>query len=153
MDRSVNFRPAGEADFNIILNLDEESFNTYDRLDRETLVELFTEFREGFSVIMVDGTVAGYTVFLVERGAGYIESIAITGRYRQRGLGRLAVRYMIERIKSLNLSEVNLHVRMNNIPAIALYEKEGFTLKEKVPGFYKDGDDAYLYTREVAESG
>jgi ribosomal-protein-alanine N-acetyltransferase len=148
MKSKVIFKPAAESDFEEILRLEEESFNLHDRLDRETLIELFNEFREGFHIITADGEFAGYSVFLIEDGEGYIESIAVNSNHRRRGLGILALKYMMECLKDRGFEKINLHVRMDNIAAMSLYEKEGFLRTGIVPGFYKDGEPAYLYSRK-----
>ena len=146
MKDKVIFKPVEENDFGMILKLEEDSFNIYDRLDKETLIELFSEFSEGFYKIVIDELMVGYSVFLIEDGAGYIESIAITESYRRRGLGLLALRFMIKSMMSMGLKEINLHVRIDNKGAMALYEKEGFMRKEIVEKFYKDEEPAYLYS-------
>jgi len=147
MKDKVIFRPADENDFEEILKLEEDSFNLYDRLDRETLIELFLDFREGFHMITNDNVIIGYSVFLIEDGAGYIESIAIKNNYRRRGLGLLALKYMIKCIIKMNINDINLHVRTDNPAAMSLYEKEGFVKIDKVDNFYKDGEPAYFYSR------
>jgi len=149
MKHNVIFQPASENDFDIILKLEAESFNSYDRLDRETLSELFSEFREGFFIIISDGVIAGCAVFLIEDGAGYIESIEITENSRRQGLGRLALEFMIKRLRAMGFKEVNLHVRFDNTAAMTLYEKEGFVKKNIVERFYTDGEPAFLYTGDV----
>lgn len=150
MDSKTVFRPVDENDFLMILELEKESFNRYDRLDLETLTELFTEFRDGFCMILLDDVIAGYSVFLIEGGEGYIESIAISKKYRRLGLGFDALRYMIDRMARLEIKKINLHVRFDNNAAMALYEKEGFTRKGIVEGFYTDGEPAYLYSASVS---
>jgi len=147
MNNNVIFRPVTENDFDDILKLEEASFNSYDRLDRKTLIELYEEFREGFYAIISGNVTAGYSVFLIENGSGYIESIAIRNNYRHRGLGLTALKFMIKCITDMNIKEINLHVRFDNREAISLYEKEGFVKKEIIEGFYTDGEPAYLYTR------
>ncbi len=149
MNSKVVFKPASENDFEEILRLEEESFNLYDRLDRETLIDLFSEFREGFYLITADGVVAGYSVFLVEQGEGYIESIAVYPDNRRRGLGLMALKFMLKIMADMGLKKINLHVRMDNLPAMSLYEKEGFERTGVAPGFYKDGESAYIYSLEV----
>lgn len=150
MNRGVFFKPVSESDFEDILKLEEESFNSYDRLDRDTLIELFSEFPGGFYSINSEEMMIGYSVFLIEDGCGYIESIAINSRWRRRGLGLLALRFMIKCIMEMGIQEINLHVRIDNTAAMALYEKEGFVKKNIVAGFYKDGEPAYLYSVNAA---
>jgi len=147
MKNKVIFKPATEDDFDGILKLEEESFNLYDRLDSETLIELFSEFREGFYTIMVNDVMIGCSVFLIEDGAGYIESIAINNLYRRRGLARQALKFMIKCIMEMGIDIINLHVRIDNRAAISLYEKEGFKREGIINDFYKDGEPAYFYSR------
>lgn len=141
----VFFKPVVESDFDILLKLENESFNLYDRLDRETLNELYTEFKDGFYLIISDDIIAGSLIFLIEDGIGYIESIAISKSFRHMGLGIAALRYMKKSIRKTGIEKVELHVRFDNHAAMALYEKEGFVKKGIVEGFYKDGEPAYLY--------
>ncbi len=149
MKDKLIFRPASETDFNEILKLEEDSFSLYDRLDREDLIELFSGFREGFHMILSDCETIGYSVFLIEDEAGYIESIAVSNKYRRRGVGLLALKHIIKCIIDMNINEINLHVRTDNLAAMSLYEKEGFVKKERVESFYKDGEPAYLYKRNA----
>jgi ribosomal-protein-alanine N-acetyltransferase len=151
MNRNVIFKPATESDFAEILRLEEESFNLYDRLDDETLIELYSEFSEGFHIIIVDGVMAGYSVFLLEDDIGYIESIAINNNYKRRGLGLLALQHMIKCLGDMGIKDINLHVRIDNNAAMSLYEKEGFEKKLIVENFYKDGEPAYLYSRNESD--
>lgn len=148
MDR-VEFIPATEDHFNIILELERESFNIYDSLDRDSLVELYSEFSEGFTIIKFNGEIAGYSVYLVEEDAGYIESVAVFKRYRGKGLGLSVLRFMVERIRGRGLNRIYLHVRTDNAAAINLYEREGFINSGRIKGFYTDGGDAYRYSIEI----
>lgn len=147
MNQKIVFKPVAENDFEEILRLEQESFNAYDRLDRETLVELFSEFSEGFYSINLNAIMIGYLVFLIENGAGYVESIAIDNKYRRQGFGQRALEFVIKRIAEMKIKDINLHVRVDNHAAISLYEKEGFVKKGIVEGFYTDGGPAYLFTK------
>jgi len=149
MNHEIFFRPVTERDYETILELEMESFNSYDRLDRETLIELFSEFREGFYTININDVVVGYSVFLIEDGAGYVESIAINSNYRRRGLGIRALEFMIKRMEDMKLETINLHVRMDNMAAMSLYEKNGFIKKGVIENFYKDHEPAYLYSKRI----
>lgn len=146
MKSRIIFRPATEKDFNTILRLEEESFNSHDRLYEDELTELFKDFSEGFFMILAGDETAGSLIFLIEEGRGYIESIAIDSRFKRMGLGQAAVRFIIETVRGKGITEIDLHVRTDNVKAIALYEKEGFRRIQEVKGFYQDGETAFLYT-------
>lgn len=149
MKERLIFISAEENDFDEILRLEAESFNSFDRLDRETLAELFSEFREGFYIIKDKDTVAGYSVFLIEDGEGYIESIAIDKKFRRQGIGLHALRFMIKRMAEMGFKTVKLHVRVDNLPAISLYEKNGFMRIGMKEGFYIDGKPAFIYSGDT----
>ena len=53
--------------------------------------------------------------------------------------------------KYSTLQEVYLHVQSNNEEAIRFYENNGFTLEQKIPGYYKRvmPDEAYLFSRKL----
>jgi len=50
----------------------------------------------------------------------------------------------IEKFKKHNVSEIYLEVRVTNYPAINLYKKLNFEIVKVIPGYYSDGEDAYV---------
>ena len=48
---------------------------------------------------------------------------------------------------------LRLEVRVSNEPAINLYRKLGFRIVERVPGYYPDGEDAYVMVKPVQGKG
>lgn len=60
--------------------------------------------------------------------------IGVLAGYRNQGIGEALIRTALEKAKDIGLTRVELTVRENNKPAIALYEKIGF-IKE---GFHKN---------------
>jgi [ribosomal protein S18]-alanine N-acetyltransferase len=145
----INFRKITEQDFDEILRVEEESFNSFDKMDSITLSEFFSDFKDGFYVIISDNNITGYCVFFIENGEGYIESIAVYETYRQQGIGLHTLKFIIRCFVKWNIKIINLHVRINNSAAISLYEKEGFVRKKIVEEFYKDGKPAYFYSKNV----
>jgi len=45
--------------------------------------------------------------------------------------------------------ECYLEVRGSNVPAVNLYKKMGFEVTRTIRGYYADGEDAYVMTRNL----
>lgn len=96
-----------------------------------------------------DGEVCGYVGMNLMLGEGEITNLAVTEKYRRRGvaLALLAALYRIE-----GLDRLLLDVRVSNTAARALYEKCGFTVDGVRKGFYsKPREDAVLMSRMITE--
>lgn len=118
-------------------------------MDRDDLDWYRAKTGAGFYKIIVEGRFAGYILFFIEDGSGYMESIAIDRRFRGQGLADAAIGFMISRLKSDNVPMLKLHVRSENTAAIALYEKHGFTFTGTEEGIYADGAAACVYSRQL----
>lgn len=63
---------------------------------------------------------------------GYIKRVVVRPDYRQYGLARRLIQHIIDYARSeLRLTELDLHVWEENLPAIRLYETLGFQLQHR----------------------
>jgi len=147
--RTVQFEHVSPGDFNKVLELESSSFNQYDMMNMDDLNWYLEKYGSGFYSILESGRFAGYILFFITGGEGYMESIAVDRLYRGHGIADLAVEFMITRLKSQNVKVIKLHVRSDNKHAIALYERHGFKLSGTENGFYTDGSTASVYSREM----
>lgn len=46
---------------------------------------------------------------------------------------------------------VKLEVRVSNDPAIRLYRSVGFESARRIPGYYGNGEDAYIMVLDLSE--
>jgi ribosomal protein S18 acetylase RimI-like enzyme len=84
-----------------------------------------------------------------EERIGHIMNLAVDPGFRKRGLATLLLQQGLRYLKELGADRVELEVRIHNLPAIQLYEKYGFRIKERFPNYYGLGDDAYLMIRSL----
>nr|BAL58912.1 ribosomal-protein-alanine N-acetyltransferase [Candidatus Acetothermum autotrophicum] len=162
-------RRAVAADLERILEIERLSFAA--PWPRDYLAQHLGD--DGFVVIEHENRVVGYTVigikipsFLarLERRTralltgqepeelppvGHILNIAVDPAYRGRGLGKRLVEYALEYCRRLGAEQVELEVRTSNEPAIALYRKYGFVIRERVPYYYSDGEDAFVMVKKL----
>lgn len=88
------------------------------------------------------GFAAGATL-----GSGYaeLESVAVAGWARRRGVGEFLCRSIIRWARMLRTTELHLEVRASSSAALALYRKLGFEVAGTRPHYYAEpADDAVL---------
>ena len=71
-------------------------------------------------------------------GTGEITNVMILPEYRRQGIAKQMLKDLLERGRRLGAEEFTLEVRINNTPAIKLYEGLGFVNEGIRPGFYNN---------------
>lgn len=100
-----------------------------------------------FLVAECDGRLCGYVGSYYAADEGYITNVAVSGRFRRRGVGRALISTLKQKAKEKVLSLLTLEVRVGNLPAISLYESLGFENMGCRPKFYRNPtEDAYIMT-------
>lgn len=82
-----------------------------------------------------DGAVLGYAVLSVVLDEGNLDNIAVAPEHRRRGVAD-ALLGALTGFGREHLSLLMLEVRASNAPAIALYEKHGFTAVGRRKNYY-----------------
>ena len=97
-------------------------------------------------VAVEDGVVAGYVGSQTVLQEADMMNIAVADPHRRRGIARMLVE---ELIRQLDAYQLTLEVRASNAPAIALYEKLGFTQVGLRKNYYhKPKEDALILRKE-----
>jgi ribosomal-protein-alanine N-acetyltransferase len=99
-------------------------------------------------VVAPDGSLAGFAT--ATRGYGrnlsWIITIGIDPAHQRQGLGRLLLATCEQR---LHKPTVRLTVRVGNVPAITLYRHTGYSVIERRPGYYRDGEMGLVMEKQV----
>lgn len=95
---------------------------------------------------------AGFARWRVIEAVGEAEllRLAVDASRRRGGLGRDLLRHSQAELARMGVVALHLEVRVSNAPARALYEAEGWVAQGRRKGYYRDGEDAALYGRELA---
>jgi ribosomal-protein-alanine N-acetyltransferase len=106
-----------------------------------------------FLVAERNGAIAGFVVgdTIDRHGAsvGHVKDLAVDPDYRRRGLGGRLLSEALSALGSAGIDRVKLEVRRSNEAAQALYTAFDFERHHTVPGYYDDGEDAYVLVREL----
>ncbi len=150
---SIKVRDATINDLEEIQRIERLSFKyPYPTYYMKALLEGLADF---FLVaeIKPKGGIIGYVVARIERNSmGHIISIAVDPSWRNRGIGSLLMKEAIKKLKDVGCSIVFLEVRVSNAPAISLYKKLGFKITERIVGYYRDGEDAFIMVKDIGTS-
>lgn len=94
------------------------------------------------------GRVLGYVGMMFVLDEGYISNVAVAPAFRRRGIADALIAELLRRADALSLSFVTLEVREHNIPAISLYENNGFVRVGLRKNYYqKPCENAVLMTK------
>ncbi len=91
----------------------------------------------------------GYIISCIEGlGRGHVISVGVLRDYRRMGIGNALMCRSICAMAGRGVDHVILEVRVSNTPAIMLYKKLGFEVRDLLRSYYNDGEDAYLMVLE-----
>lgn len=101
-----------------------------------------------FFVAQKGNAVLGYAGISCIVDEGYITNIAVFPEHRNKGVATALLNRIFALAEDLSLAFVSLEVRVSNLGAVSLYEKEGFKTEARRPNFYTNPqEDAYIMTK------
>lgn len=83
-----------------------------------------------YSIVDESGNKLGALWVQVKQGTAFIFDFVIDEAFRGKGYGKQALAAMDEKLKSMNVESVALHVFGDNITAQELYKKAGFQITD-----------------------
>ncbi len=103
-----------------------------------------------FLTAMDDDVLVGYCGLQAAGDQGDVLTIGVDPDRRRRGIGQILMKSLIQKAIQMEVQSLFLEVRESNESARGLYEKLGFQLAGKRPGYYKDpAEDGLIYVLEV----
>ena len=138
---------ASILDLNMLRKLEQESFGK-DAWPLFDLIAVLT-FSDVIRLKAIeDGQMVGFVAGdpHPRDGWGWIATIAVDPRYRQRGIGR-ALLHACE--SKLGVPRARLTVRTSNQAAIAMYGKEGYVTIDIWKAYYNDGEDGIVMEKSL----
>lgn len=93
--------------------------------------------QEGYDIV-------AYVLVLIKRKDAKLYSIGVDDSWRGQKIANRLLQKSIEELHKLGFVTLLLEVRVDNLEALALYQKIGFEIQKRLKAFYGDGCDAYL---------
>ncbi|MGH8801489.1 MAG: ribosomal protein S18-alanine N-acetyltransferase, partial [Casimicrobiaceae bacterium] len=88
-----------------------------------------------------DARIVAYGVLTFGPGEAQLLNLSVAPDARRAGLGRTLLAQFIEMAAQFGAEQMFLEVRVGNLPAIALYEDEGFVAVARRSSYYPPGPD------------
>lgn len=139
--------PASEQDLDAIDEIERHSFKSNNRTFKDELLREWARIdvaREGTRVLAF----CNYWLVTTEL---HILSIATHPDYRGKGIATQLVAHVLDVARTTGCSLATLEVRRSNVPAIALYERAGFSTVHVRARYYQDDEDALVMLRGITE--
>ena len=95
------------------------------------------------------GRPLGYASFRMGGGEAELLRLAVDPAVQRRGIGRKLVSHGLVELAQRGIQSCFLEVRLDNTPAIALYETLAFERAGRRRAYYRDGTDALVYARAL----
>lgn len=146
-------RQATSKDLKPLLLIENECFSG-DRLSQRSFRYLLTKAHAVTLVAEADGGISGYVMLLFNAGTSLarLYSIAVSPRFRGRGIGHELVVAAEEEARERDSVYIRLEVRKDNAASIALFEQEGYRRFGEYDDYYEDHMDAYRYEKRLVRN-
>ncbi|MBR3891534.1 MAG: ribosomal protein S18-alanine N-acetyltransferase [Bacilli bacterium] len=140
-------REMTKEDLEEVVNIESSLYK--DKWNKEAyLRDLENEIAYNY-VLEHEGVILGYYGFWLMFDNIDITKVSIRKELQGKGLSKILMEDMFNRISNSDINTITLEVRVSNKVAIALYEKYGFkkiSVREK---YYENVEDAYVMQKEV----
>lgn len=149
-EHAFRLRHARAADLPDLLALEQASFSG-DRLSPRQYRHHLNHPRNRLLLAEIGGRVVGSALVFLRRGSDLarLYSIAVADAARGQGLGAALLDAAERAARNAGARRMRLEVRSDNATAVALYQRRGYRLIARVPGYYEDGQEALRMERHL----
>jgi ribosomal-protein-alanine N-acetyltransferase len=135
-------RPFRRADLDRVMAIERDCYS-HPWSGNQFLEEIRNPF-SSVDLLWLETELAGYLCSWIVVGELHILNLATAPRYRRRGIAAALLAHAIDRARPQGLVRAFLEVRVSNSAAIDLYRRFGFRPLFRRPGYYPDGEDAFV---------
>ncbi len=139
-----------------IIKMEEKHIPTIAKLEKECFSQPWSETalsdelkNENSHLLVAEADeIIGYIGAQEICGEAYITNVAVFEKFRKCGAGRALIKAACDGAKERNCEFISLEVRESNIPAMTLYESEGFEKAGVRKNFYSSPtENGIIYTK------
>jgi len=150
----IHLRGVEPADLDALFALDHKCFPpgiAYSRAD----LRYYLSHPRSFSVVVEDAakSILGFAIaesYLEEgRRIGHVITIDVAPAARRKGLGRMLMEALLDRLRAVETAKIRLEVAIDNTDAQAFYQQLGFAKTGRIRRFYLGKLDALAMEKRL----
>ena len=139
----ISFRAMTSADLPAIMALEVEIFS--DDWPEQAFSDILSDSSWQTVVAHADSTIVGYACWVVVGVESHLANIAVTAKHRRKSVAKRMLQRILESVRGCGCDCLLLEVRPSNLAAIAFYERHGFEILCRQPGYYqRPVEDAFV---------
>jgi ribosomal-protein-alanine N-acetyltransferase len=147
----VTIREHRPGDFELLYRIDQAAFVPALAYSRLELRYYLTARRSKTLVAEIDGEVVGFVNARgAQRGWGMVTTLDVAPGWQRRGIGRQLLAAIEEWLTGQGVRVVSLETPADESGARQFYEKHGYRLGGRVPGYYHGRLDAFSMVKRLA---
>jgi ribosomal protein S18 acetylase RimI-like enzyme len=140
-----HIRVARDDDVDKMYRLEKLSFGI-NAFNKRQLKHLVNSKAAISFVVAANDHFVGFIIGLTSRNRygkyGRVYTLDVDTNFRRMGIATMLMEALTERLREVGCTTCFLEVRSDDIRAISLYEKLGFTPSRVIPNYYKTGEPA-----------
>jgi len=151
IDAPMRVAPMTDMDLKHVLELERRAFrNPWGILAFENELAC----RQAYCYVLKTdpGEVIAYICFRLIANELHVLKIAVNEPYRRQGVARQLLCHCLDRMPAA-VDFVFLEVRPSNTAALRLYQKLGFTVRGRRPGYYTDTEEDAIIMGKIFKGG
>ncbi len=148
---SYKILPLTEKNLHEVLNLNLRCFRHGENYTTQTFQHLLTAPNIlGYRISTAEDKMAGF-IFVVanSESVAHITTVGVAPEHRKRGLAKLLLKHAEKALRARNYDSAVLEVRVSNYIAQNLYHRLGYSIIQKINGYYENSEDAYLMAKSL----
>ncbi len=150
VDQDVVIRNMAEDDLDRVAELEKVIFP--DPWPRSAFDDTTEHDGWGGFVAEADGDIIGYACYFIICQESHLTNIAVVESWRRKLVANQLLNAILEIVTESECEFLLLEVRPSNLPAVAFYERHGFTTLYRRPNYYRrPPEDALVLVKYLTE--
>jgi len=138
----ISTRQATVNDLEKLYEIERECF-TAEAFTKQLLTLLLQDANSVSLIAQINGEIAGFIIGLIQhiRGmkTGHVYTIDVAIKHRRGGAGVKLLKELEQIFAKKGVQVCYLEARLNNVAALELYKKQGYTEIERLNNYYFEG--------------
>lgn len=147
----ITIRKMEKSDLENVMHIEAEAYGSHHWSKDSFYNELSNNLAHYFCALNSENELLGYAGFWGILEEAHITTLAVSKNHRRNNIAQSLLFKIIDDCYEKKIKYITLEVRISNIPAISLYEKNGFRSIGTRKAYYQDNneDALIMFTQNI----